>query len=41
MLCKHLQRPEQPLEDEDELEDAQVRNSEDDTEHYAKGISLL
>ncbi|XP_020227420.1 cactin isoform X1 [Cajanus cajan] len=36
MLHKHLQRLEQPLEDEDEFEDAQVRNSEEDTEHYVK-----
>ncbi|TKY53022.1 Cactin protein [Spatholobus suberectus] len=36
MLRKHLQRLEQPLEDEDKLEDAQVRNSEEDTDHYIK-----
>ncbi|KAK7392526.1 hypothetical protein VNO78_20969 [Psophocarpus tetragonolobus] len=36
MLRKHLQRLEQPLEDEDKLEDALVRNIEEDTEHYVK-----
>ncbi|KAL2323161.1 hypothetical protein Fmac_027540 [Flemingia macrophylla] len=36
MLRKHLQHLEQPLEDDDELEDAQVRNFEEDTEHYVK-----
>ncbi|XP_020227427.1 cactin isoform X2 [Cajanus cajan] len=40
MLHKHLQRLEQPLEDEDEFEDAQVRNSEEDTEHYVKDESF-
>lgn len=41
MLRKHLQRLEQPLEDEDKLEDAHVMKSEEDIEDYVKGINFL
>ncbi|XP_014513749.1 cactin [Vigna radiata var. radiata] len=39
MLRKHLLHLEQPSEDEDKLEDAPVRNSDEDNEHHRKSQS--
>lgn len=41
MLRKYLQRLEQPLEDEDKLEESHVIKSEEETEDYVQGISFL